>query len=27
VGLGERAEDLRIFDPRAFVDGLLPGAA
>jgi len=27
VGLGERAEDLRTFDPRAFVDGLLPGAA
>jgi len=27
VGLGERAEDLRVFDPRAFVDGLLPGAA
>ncbi|HEX5961314.1 MAG TPA: signal recognition particle-docking protein FtsY [Rhodanobacteraceae bacterium] len=26
VGLGERAEDLRVFDPRAFVDGLLPGA-
>jgi fused signal recognition particle receptor len=25
VGLGERAEDLRTFDPRAFVDGLLPG--
>ncbi|HEX7370169.1 MAG TPA: signal recognition particle-docking protein FtsY [Rhodanobacteraceae bacterium] len=25
VGLGERAEDLRVFDPRAFVDGLLPG--
>ncbi|MGH8147546.1 MAG: signal recognition particle-docking protein FtsY [Rhodanobacteraceae bacterium] len=24
VGLGERAEDLRIFDARAFVDGLLP---
>ena len=24
VGLGERAEDLRVFDPRAFVDGLLP---
>ncbi|MGH8152472.1 MAG: signal recognition particle-docking protein FtsY [Rhodanobacteraceae bacterium] len=27
VGLGERAEDLRPFDPRAFVDGLLPGSA
>jgi fused signal recognition particle receptor len=27
VGLGERAEDLCVFDPRAFVDGLLPGAA
>ena len=27
VGLGERAEDLRVFDPRAFVDGLLPDAA
>jgi fused signal recognition particle receptor len=26
VGLGERAEDLRVFDARAFVDGLLPGA-
>ncbi len=26
VGLGERAEDLRPFDARAFVDGLLPGA-
>jgi fused signal recognition particle receptor len=25
VGLGERAEDLRVFDVRAFVDGLLPG--
>ena len=24
VGLGERAEDLRVFDVRAFVDGLLP---
>ncbi|MGN6789963.1 MAG: signal recognition particle-docking protein FtsY [Rhodanobacteraceae bacterium] len=24
VGLGERAEDLRVFDARAFVDGLLP---
>ena len=24
VGLGESAEDLRVFDPRAFVDGLLP---
>ncbi|HEX7326298.1 MAG TPA: signal recognition particle-docking protein FtsY [Rhodanobacteraceae bacterium] len=27
VGLGERAEDLRTFDPHAFVDGLLPGLA
>jgi fused signal recognition particle receptor len=27
VGLGERAEDLRVFDPCAFVDGLLPGTA
>ncbi len=27
VGLGERAEDLRVFDPRAFVDGLLPTAS
>jgi len=24
VGLGESATDLRIFDARAFVDGLLP---
>jgi fused signal recognition particle receptor len=24
VGLGERAEDLRVFDAKAFVDGLLP---
>jgi len=24
VGLGETAEDLREFDPEAFVDGLLP---
>ena len=24
VGLGERAEDLRVFEPTAFVDGLLP---
>ena len=24
VGLGERAEDMRVFDARAFVDGLLP---
>jgi fused signal recognition particle receptor len=24
VGLGERAEDLRVFEARAFVDGLLP---
>jgi fused signal recognition particle receptor len=24
VGLGEGATDLRVFDPRAFVDGLLP---
>ncbi|MGH8115014.1 MAG: signal recognition particle-docking protein FtsY [Rhodanobacteraceae bacterium] len=27
VGLGERAEDLRVFDARAFVDGLLPAGA
>lgn len=26
VGLGETAEDLRAFDPAAFVDGLLPAA-
>ncbi|MEO7325371.1 MAG: signal recognition particle-docking protein FtsY [Dokdonella sp.] len=26
VGLGESAEDLRVFDARAFVDGLLPAA-
>ncbi len=26
VGLGESAEDLRVFDPAAFVDGLLPEA-
>jgi fused signal recognition particle receptor len=24
VGLGEKREDLRIFDPEAFVDALLP---
>lgn len=24
VGLGERADDLRVFDPQAFVDGILP---
>ncbi|HKE46956.1 MAG TPA: signal recognition particle-docking protein FtsY, partial [Rhodanobacteraceae bacterium] len=24
VGLGESAEDLRVFDAQAFVDGLLP---
>jgi fused signal recognition particle receptor len=24
VGLGETLEDLRVFDPAAFVDGLLP---
>jgi len=24
VGLGESAADLRVFDPGAFVDGLLP---
>jgi fused signal recognition particle receptor len=24
VGLGESAADLRVFEPRAFVDGLLP---
>jgi fused signal recognition particle receptor len=27
VGLGEGADDLQPFDPDAFVDGLLPGAA
>ncbi|HEX5353456.1 MAG TPA: signal recognition particle-docking protein FtsY [Rhodanobacteraceae bacterium] len=27
VGLGERAEDLRVFEARAFVDGLLPAGA
>ena len=27
VGLGERADDLRVFDARAFVDGLLPAGA
>lgn len=27
VGLGEQAEDLREFDPAAFVDGLLPAAS
>jgi fused signal recognition particle receptor len=26
VGLGETAEDLRIFNPAAFVDALLPAA-
>ena len=26
VGLGEKREDLRIFDPEAFVDALLPAA-
>ena len=26
VGLGENAEDLRVFDAQAFVDGLLPAA-
>jgi len=26
VGLGERAQDLRVFDATAFVDGLLPAA-
>jgi fused signal recognition particle receptor len=26
VGLGESAEDLRVFDAQAFVDGLLPAA-
>jgi len=26
VGLGETAEDLRVFDPAAYVDGLLPAA-
>jgi fused signal recognition particle receptor len=26
VGLGERLEDLRVFDPDAFVDALLPGS-
>ncbi len=26
IGLGERLEDLRIFDPEAFVDALLPDA-
>jgi fused signal recognition particle receptor len=24
VGLGEQLEDLRVFDPEAFVDALLP---
>jgi fused signal recognition particle receptor len=24
VGLGETAEDLRVFEPTAYVDGLLP---
>jgi fused signal recognition particle receptor len=27
IGLGEKLEDLRIFDPEAFVDALLPDAA
>jgi fused signal recognition particle receptor len=27
VGLGEKLEDLRIFDPEAFVDALLPAAS
>jgi len=26
VGIGEKAEDLREFDPEAFVDALLPQA-
>jgi len=26
VGIGEKAEDLREFDPEAFVDALLPEA-
>ena len=26
VGIGERPEDLRVFDPQAFVDALLPEA-
>ncbi len=26
AGIGERPEDLRVFDPEAFVDALLPGA-
>jgi fused signal recognition particle receptor len=24
IGLGEKLEDLRVFDPEAFVDALLP---
>ena len=27
VGIGERPEDLRVFDAEAFVDALLPGIA
>ena len=26
IGLGEKLEDLRVFDPEAFVDALLPGS-
>ena len=26
AGIGERPEDLRVFDPEAFVDALLPEA-
>ncbi|PZO09702.1 MAG: signal recognition particle-docking protein FtsY [Lysobacteraceae bacterium] len=26
IGLGEKTEDLRVFDPEGFVDALLPGA-
>jgi fused signal recognition particle receptor len=26
VGLGEKPEDLRVFDPQAFVDALLPAS-
>ena len=26
AGIGERAEDLRVFDPHAFVDALLPAS-
>jgi fused signal recognition particle receptor len=25
IGLGEKPEDLRVFDPEGFVDALLPG--